>query len=264
MPRYVCCILLMFSALADEPETPFAEAYGNYQALIAASDFEAALPAAKLAYELGEQTYGPEHANTAMLTYNYGHALLETGRFDAAAEILALAYDRYLAVYGEKSPNLIDPLMMQGHAWARPFPGPKNKYYDEAIKLAKRQDDRMLVAQLNLDAGIRLSEQAKSLDAGPYLRDALKVYERDLGEEHWRSAYAALFLAKDAMGRGKVKRAERLFKQALSGLDPQNRLALTAHAFLVQIYVQEGEPEMIAPHCEVVGHIPPSDQFCNP
>ncbi|MEJ2132249.1 MAG: tetratricopeptide repeat protein, partial [Gammaproteobacteria bacterium] len=222
MQRILACMLLVvLPAMAGAAETAFTEAYGRYRSLVAEGDFEGALPAAKLAYELGEQLYGPDHANTAGLTYNYGHALLETGNFDAASEILDLAYERYVEVYGEDAPNLIDPLMMQGHLWARAGSAPRNEYYDEAIGLAKRQDDSMLVAQLCLDAGVKLSEQAKSLDAGPYLRDALQIYERELGVEHWRSAYAAFYLAKDEMARGRWSRAERLFDQALLGLEPR-------------------------------------------
>ena len=264
MWRFVLLFLITAPAFGQNADMTFSEAYAQYQAHAQAGNLDEALPYARLAYELGEAAYGADHRNTASLTYNYGYALLETGHYDEAVEILEIAYGRYEKVYGRNAPELIEPLMMQGHASAVPNARPKLRFYDRAIRLARAERDPALLATLNYDAGVRLTEQAKSLEGHRYLRAAYDIYTAELGSDHAQTLGAAFFLAKVEMGRLRNDSAKELFLQVVEGLPPHNGFAITSHAFLVQLYMQEGDADGIARHCKAVGHLPNLKNICGP
>ena len=265
MRRSVLLLLFMtVPALGQDSDMTFSEAYAQYQSHVQAGNLDEALPYAKLAYELGEEAYGPDHRNTASLTYNYGTTLLETGHYDEAAEILEIAYERYEKTYGRNAPELIDPLMMQGHASAIPDQRPKLRFYDRAIRLARATGDLGLLAALNYDAGVRLTEQAKSLEGHKYLKGAYDIYTAQLGSGNTQTIGVAFFLGKVEMGRLRNDTARELFLQVIDGLPPEHRLALTSHGLLVQLYMQDGDAEGIVRHCGAVSHLPKWKQMCGP
>ena len=265
MWRFVFLLVAITApAFGQDADITFSEAYARYQTHAQAGDLDEALPYARLAYELGEEAYGPDHRNTASLTYNYGTTLLETGHHDEAARILKIAYRRYERTYGRNAPELIDPLMMQGHASAVPDGRPKTRFYDEAIKLAREEGNVALLAALNFDAGVRMTEQAKSLDGHKYLRAAYDIYTAELGPGNTQTVGVAFFLGKVEMGRLNNDRAEELLLQVVDGLPPENRLVLTTHGLLVQLYMQEGNGEGIVKHCEAVSHLPKWKRMCGP
>ncbi len=257
-------LVVTVPALARDADMTFSEAYAQYQSHAQAGNLDEALPYARLAYELGEKAYGPEHRNTASLIYNYGTALLETRHYDEAAEILEIAYRRYEKTYGRNAPELIDPLMMQGHAAAIPDQRPNLRFYDRAIRLAQARDDVGLLAALNYDAGVRLTEQAKSLAGHKYLKKAYDIYTERLGSDNTQTIGVAFFLGKVEMGRLNNDVAKRLLLQVVDGLPPEHRLALTSHGLLVQLYMQDGDAEGIVEHCKAVSHLPKWKQMCGP
>ena len=259
-------LLLFISvpAFGQDADMTFSEAYAEYQAHAQAGNLDEALPYARLAYELGEAAYGPDHRNTAGLTYNYGTTLLQTGHYDEAAEILEIAYGRYEKTYGRNSLELIDPLMMQGHASAIPDERPNLRFYDRAIRIARAKDDVGLLAALNYDAGVRLTEQAKSLAGYRYLKRAYDIYTARLGSDNTQTIGVAFFLGKVEMGRLNNDTAKALLLQVVDGLPPEHRLALTSHGLLVQLYMQEGDADGIVEHCRAVSHLPKWKQMCGP
>ena len=264
MWRYVLVLVITVPAFGQDADMTFSQAYAQYQSHAQAGNLDEALPYAKLAYELGEKTYGPDHKNTAGLTYNYGTTLLETGHYGEASKILEMAYRRYEKTYGKKSPELIDPLMMQGHASAKPDQRPRLRFYDRAIRLAEAKGDLALLAALSYDAGVRLTEQAKSLDGHKYLKKAYDIYTAQLGSDNTQTIGVAFFLGKVEMGRLNNDVAKELFLQVIDGLPPEHRLVLTSHGLLVQLYMQDGDADGIVKHCKAVSHLPKWKQMCGP
>ena len=257
-------LLMTIPAFAQDVDMTFSEAYAEYQSHVQAGNLDEALPYARLAYELGEKAYGPDHRNTAGLTYNYGTTLLETGHHQEAAEILDIAYRRYEKTYGRNAPELVDPLMMQGHASAIPDQRPKLRFYDRAIRLAEAAENLGLLAALNYDAGVRLTEQAKSLDGYKYLKKAYDIYTDQLGSDSTQTIGVAFFLGKVEMGRLNNDAAKELLLQVVGGLPPEHRLVLTSHGLLVQLYMQDGDADGIVKHCKAVSHLPKWKQMCGP
>jgi len=267
MWRYIFFnILIATSVAAETAEITFSEAYQLYQSAAGKGDLIKALPYAKIAYELGDKSLGSDHENTAKLALNYGQALLRTGDKEKASQILEIAQKGYEKNYGRKSLELIDPLMMRGHAAATPNPraqGTKQRrFYDKAIKLAKRDGDRRLLANLNYDAGVRLTDEAKSLGGYKYLKTAYALYNEELGPIHTRTALAAYHLARVEMGRRKNDEAEELFYQVVDVLDPGHSLALRSHIFLVTLHEQSGNAAGLIENCRAVSHLPIWNQIC--
>jgi tetratricopeptide (TPR) repeat protein len=264
MWRCVFLLVITSPAVGQASDTTFSEAYEQYQFSVRAGKLDEALPYAKLAYELGEKVFGSDHKNTASLTSNYGRTLLETKHYEEASQILEIAYEQYEKIYGKKSMELIDPLMMRGHASALRDQRPKRKFYDKAIKLVKVEEDRMLLAALNYSAGVRLTEQAKSLDGRKYLRKAYDIYTTDLGSDHPRTVSAAFYLGKIEMGRLNNSTAKKLFSQVIDALQPDQDMALISHALLVPLNRLEGDANAIIEHCKAVINLQIWNQICGP
>ena len=146
--------------------------------------------------------------------------------------------------------------MMQGHAAAIPDQRPNLRFYDRAIRLAQARDDVGLLAALNYDAGVRLTEQAKSLAGHKYLKKAYDIYTERLGSDNTQTIGVAFFLGKVEMGRLNNDIAKELLLQVVDGLPPEHRLALTSHGLLVQLYMQDGDAEGIVEHCKAVVNLP--------
>lgn len=267
MWRYIFFnIIIAASVSAENAEMTFSEAYQLYKSAASEGNLVKALPYAKIAYELGDKSLGPNHENTARLALNYGQALLKADNKKEASQILEIAQKGYEKNYGRNSLELIDPLMMRGHAAATPNPraqGTKQRrFYDKAIKLAKREGDRRLLANLNYDAGVRLTDEAKSLGGYKYLKTAHALYNEELGANHLRTAMAAYYLAMVEMGRRKNDNAKVLFYQVVDALDPGHSTALRSHIFLVTLHEQDGDASGIIESCRAVSHLPIWNQIC--
>ena len=236
----------------------FAEAYKNYERLVAEGKHEEALPYAAQAYHLGVQLFGEDHKNTAALALNYGEELDRTGHRKDAVEVLDKAIAAYQKVYGPDSKDMVDPLMARGNATGSWDPTQQTKYYDQALDIARRdaKPDDLLTAHLNLEAGIHLLRDGNADESKHYLETAYDQYHKTLAATDSRLLIAAFWLGKYNLAIDKARVAEPYFIQVLAtDVDgaPSNPLAQGAHALLVVVYEKLGDPAKATPHAVAVG-----------
>ncbi|HET6472378.1 MAG TPA: TonB family protein [Pseudomonadales bacterium] len=274
---YAFGLLLSSAAVAEStpapaaaPVTPeqraeFAEAYHTYQKLSADGNTDAALPYAQKAFELGEQIYGDDHANTAALALNLGDLLDKAGRRKDAIETLDKAIVLYKRVYGDTGRELIDPLMARGNAAGGWNAKEKSQFYDQALTIARLHvgPDDLLLARLNLEAGIHLLRDGAVDESDRYLAAAYMQYRKQLKPDDSRLLMASFWEGKYQLANQKPRAAEPYLNDvitALAGHESQpNPLGQAAHALLVVAYQQLSDPARATPHVLALAKTQPWD-----
>lgn len=257
---------LSFPAVAaDQADVnAFQEAYKQFQTAEASKDCDGAVEYGEKAYDLGSKILPEGDERVAMLGFNYGQILNRCGNEDEAKKILKVVLRRYEDAFGQDSRELIDPLFEYarsslGHAESRTA----RVMYRRAIKIAeeKNADRPDFIAGLYLEAGERILSVANTRDAKIYFEKAHEYYEKAFGTDNANTAYAAFWLGKYNMTARKRKTAEGYFRQAVATYDKldlqSQHYALTARAFLVQIYEDMGRSEEATEHCLTIGRLKP-------
>ncbi len=247
----------------SDSKSGFVAAYHKYEELIAQDKSEEALPYAEQAYRLGIEVYGENHKNTAALALNYSQLLIKMNQIKTAIPILDKAIEQYRQLYGKDAKELIDPLMSRGNASGTWEPKQQHVYYDAALNIARARvkSDDLLLAHLNLEAGIHLMRDGNVEQSKPFLDAAYEQYHKQVATSDARFVIASFWLGKYYLVNAKPKIAEPYLTQVLAAFQaagaPQNSLAMAAHALLVNAYQQLGEPARATEHCVAVGALQP-------
>jgi len=274
---YAFGLLLSGAAVAEStpapaaaPVTPeqradFADAYHKYQKLSADGKTDEALPYAQKAFELGEQIYGDDHANTAALALNLGDLLDKAGRRKDAIETLDKAIVLYKRVYGDTGRELVDPLMARGNAVGGWNANEKSQFYDQALTIARLhvEPDDLLLARLNLEAGIHLLRDGAVDEADRYLAAAYMQYRKQVKPDDSRLLMASFWEGKYQLANEKPRAAEPYLNDVITALagheSPSNPLGQAAHALLVVTYQKLGDPARATPHVLALAKTQPWD-----
>ena len=126
--------------------------------------------------------------------------------------------------------------------------------------------DDLLLAHLNLEAGIHLLRDGNVAESKPYLDDAYSQYRKQIAANDSRLLIAAFWMGKYQLAISKPRAAEPFFNQVLTapGDDTSNPVVLASHALLVTVYEQLGESEKATPHCIAVGKLDPWKDAVSP
>jgi tetratricopeptide (TPR) repeat protein len=89
------------------------------------------------------QTKGEHAPETVKLTYRYGHALYQDGRYREATEVLKIALERSTAAYGESGGDAFEINMNIGFAYGQWRTGllPRTEYYDRALEILRERGE---------------------------------------------------------------------------------------------------------------------------
>lgn len=239
----------------------FDKAYKSYQQALENHNKIDALEYAKIAYDLGKRVYGPDHANTAALTLNYGRLIQ---RKEDARPILQNAVKLYEKLYGKDGPEMIDPLM--GLATVSTEYGTLSnarRHYERALKLAKIhfQDTPYKEGLLKLEVGKIVLEEAHSRQALKYLQEARAKFADQTDElSISKKAEADFYIGKYQLTMRKFQDAT---ESLLASLDvnekyaPNNQITMITHAFLIRAYEERGLRDEATKHCHAIGKAQP-------
>ncbi|HEY6599548.1 MAG TPA: TonB family protein [Pseudomonadales bacterium] len=251
------------STVSADTKSEFVAAYRKYEALMAEDKSEEALPHAEVAYRLGTEIYGRNHKNTAALALNYGQLLIKQNQVKAAIPVLDDAIEQYRQIYGKDAKELVDPLMSRGNATGAWAPKQQLVYYDAALDIARAtlNPDDLLLAQLNLEAGIHLLRDGNVEQSKAFFDAAYEQYKKQVAASDARFVVTSFWLGKYYLTSEKPRIAEPYFNQVLAAFEgagaPENTLATATHALLVMTYQQLGEPARATPHYVAVGKMQP-------
>jgi len=252
-------------AATPEQRAEFAEAYRTYHALSAEGKPAEALPYAQRAFELGELIYGDDHKNTAALALNLGETFDKVGQRRDAIEMLDKAIALYKRVYGDTARDVIDPLMARGNATGVFNAKEKVQFYDDALTIARLHvaPDDLLLARLNLEAGIHLLRDGAVDESDRFLAAAYVQYRKQLKPDDSRLVMASLWEGKYQLANQKPRAAEPYLTDVLTALagneSPSNPLGQAAHALLVTTYEELGDSARATPHVIAIAKAQPWD-----
>jgi len=261
------CIFAGLTGIANadsDQVKAFNKAYQAYLEFDQQGAPEKSLPEAKKALALGEEILDANEAELPILTYNYGNNLVELKKWQKAKPVLEKALSRYQSHYGQQSSELIPVLMDLGEVEIRlNFDKHKSKYYKNALKLSAQYDgDTSVDYGWHLtDAGSTMLSYSDNGAAGKHLNHGYKILQKNLGDKHVRTGYAAFHLAKYEMSRNHFPKARDYLLLALISFEnpdqPSNQLELSTHAFLVKIYEELGQTDNATAHCQAIGRMTP-------
>ena len=225
-----------------------------------AEDWAKLVPCTKKALELLENLFDPNHPNVAAMTHQYGIALNTHGGYQAESEqVLKSAIKKYEKNYWKNSPDLINVLIDYAEILSKrgrhKQHGTTVKTYVRALDLlkAKNNFDILNYADLTADAFETLSrivvtsytfDEAKNLGL-----KALKIYQEQLGETHYKTAKIALKIGKHFLridNNTQSKKAIEFLKMSLQN----KRIAPYGHGFLIEAYERSDQSELSIPHLQ--------------
>ncbi len=241
---------------ADE----FRQAYAAYKEASQSGDKAGERDNAADAYRLGLEIFGERHKNSASLALIYGRLL--TG--DAAEKVLRHALKLHENVYGKEALNLIDPLMDLARTQAdfRRL-GAARRYYNRALKIAKKQDleNDYFLGRLNLEIGQVALSSSNSSEAIRFLDKAEKIFAGLEGAEI-ELAQTRFWIGKYRLAIGKNKSATEKLEASLATFEkliPDSSMTMTNHAFLIRAYEKRGQRDEATKHCLAIGATKPHD-----
>ena len=124
-------------------------------------------------------------------------------------------------------------------------------------------DSRLIKASLQLEIGNAFLNTIEASFSGKYLADAVKTYSEILGSDHQQTAVARFWRGKYYLAAGKTNLAARELESVVTTLDsktPNQKTALMARAYLVNIYEQDGKSQQATRHCKAIGLATPAEE----
>ncbi len=236
-----------------------------------AEDWAKLVPCSKKALELLENLFDPNHPNVAAMTHQYGIALNTHGGYQAESEqLLKSAIKKYEKIYGKNSPELSNVLFDYAEILSKRGRhnqhGTTVKTYVRVLDLlkAKNNFDILNYADLAAEAFETLSKIVvtsytfdKTMSLG---LNALKIYQEQLGETHYKTAKIALNIGKHLLridSNTQSRGAIEFFKMSL-----QNKMiAPYGHGFLIEAYERTDQSELSIPHLQKLATLRQGDSY---
>ena len=239
----------------------FKAAQACYSDSISSGDIQNKVQCAKKSLDLGYELFGPEHKNTAALSYNYALALGQSGALKPSSDELHKAVELYADIYGPKSEELAWVLMDLAEVESQLNPNQAYQFYHKAIKIfgSLKELDNLAYANVLIKASsLRYIDRNDLKKAIKYAELAAEIYVSALGENSSSACLAFFNIGKLRLSDKKYKKAIEAFERSLA--DPS--LANYAHAFLVEAYTKINKPSLVQKHLNalaVVGDIQQQD-----
>ncbi|QYK08688.1 energy transducer TonB [Shewanella mangrovisoli] len=251
-------------------ENTFSQAYSDYQTALKQGDDAQIEASAKRAFELGEAQYAKDSVDLANLAMNWAGALKtvampnlfegdNAAKTAKAYELYQLALSNYKKHYGEHAAELIDPLL--GAAETSPKLTVAKELFENAIEIAEKTANKKLLADVKIATFDRLTNTGLyTAQVRDYAFEAYETYKEILPEN-------ALDRVKATYVVGAVEYAEKHDDKAIplllevvkqfEALKFSHPYALSAHAYLVELYERQGKREESTAHCIAIGKMRP-------
>ncbi|MFB2726706.1 energy transducer TonB [Shewanella mangrovisoli] len=263
-------LALSTSLPLNASENTFSQAYSDYQAALKQGDDAQIEACAQRAFELGEAQYAKDSVDLANLAMNWAGALKtvampnlfegdNAAKTAKAYELYQLALSNYKKHYGEHAAELIDPLL--GAAETSPKLTVAKELFENAIEIAEKTANKKLLADVKIATFDRLTNTGLyTAQVRDYAFEAYETYKEILPEN-------ALDRVKATYVVGAIEYAEKHDDKAIplllevvkqfEALKFSHPYALSAHAYLVELYERQGKREESTAHCIAIGKMRP-------
>lgn len=246
----------------SEEEQELLDIWNEYQRLIDEEQWDAALDIAAHLYDVADFTLQRDDPRLGALAVNYANLLNQQGHERQALEVMQRARQRYESLYAPDSPEMINLLMAEGDLLANPYDvRPQKRKYQEALDIVGEHSGYQSVeyAELSMRASIKLMELSRSIEGERYLKNALRIFKAEFGENDERTGRANFYIGRLVYGKGRRAAAERYMKQALTGFDiateSGRQWAMIARRGLISIYQDARRTHLITEQLQEIGRI---------
>ena len=199
----------------------FNEAYRAFQSLNQEGKPEESLEFAKTALDLAQSLFDENSETMAALSYNYALNLMDAAQQRESAREFSKTVEIYTQVFGRDSDSLASVYFDEGRANAGLNARKSTRSFQRGINIIGDiyGTSSLNFADINLQAGIILSEEANLAIAERFFERALNIYENDFGTDNLYTALANYHLGKYHFMNANVSISDTFLSEAITGLE---------------------------------------------
>ena len=199
----------------------FNNAYRAFQSLNQEGKPEESLEFAKTALDLAQSLFDENSETIAALSYNYALNLMDAGQQRESARELSKTVKIYIQVFGRDSESLASVYFDEGRANAGLNARKSRRSFQRGINIIGDiyGTSSLNFADINVQAGIILSEEANLAIAERFFERALNIYENEFGRDNLYTALVNFHLGKYHFMNANVSKSENFLSHAIAGLE---------------------------------------------
>ena len=219
-------IFLLISANAALPQAEditkqFNDAYRVFQSLNWDGKPEESLEFARKALDLAQSLFDENSETIAALSYNYALNLMDAGQQRESAREFSKTVKIYTQVFGRDSESLASVYFDEGRANAGLNARKSRRSFQRGINIIGDiyGTSSLNFADINVQAGIILSEEANLAIAERFFERALNIYENEFGRDNLYTALVNYHLGKYHFMNANVSKSDTFLSEAIVGLE---------------------------------------------
>ena len=199
----------------------FNDEYRAYQSLNQEGKLEESLEFAKKALDLAQSLFDENSETTAALSYNYALNLMDVGQQKESAREFSKTVKIYTQVFGRDSESLSSVYFDEGRANARINRRKSGRSFERGINIIGDiyGTSSLNFADINVQAGIILSEESNLAIAERFFEKSLNIYENEFGRDHLYTALVNFHLGKYHFMNANVSKSKNFLSNAIVGLE---------------------------------------------
>ena len=199
----------------------FNNAYRAFQSLNQEGKPEESLEFAKTALDLAQSLFDENSETMAALSYNYALNLMDAAQPRESAREFSKTVEIYTQVFGRDSDSLASVYFDEGRANAGLNARKSTRSFQRGINIIGDiyGTSSLNFADINLQAGIILSEEANLAIAERFFERALNIYENEFGTDNLYTALANYHLGKYHFMNANVSISDTFLSEAITGLE---------------------------------------------
>lgn len=199
----------------------FNDAYRSFQSFNEEGKPEESLEFAKKALDLAQPLFDENSETIAALSYNYALNLMDVDQNKESAREFSKTVRIYEQVFGRNSESLASVYFDEGRANSRVNNQKSRRAFEKAINIIGEiyGTSSLNFADINIQAGIILSEELNLGTAEDFFEKALNIYENEFGRDNLYTALANFHLGKYHFMNANVRKSENFLADAITGLE---------------------------------------------
>ena len=223
------------SAQTEDITKQFNDAYRTFQSLNQEGKPKESLEFAKKALDLSQPLFDESSETAAALSYNYALNLMDVDQHKESAREFSKTVKIYIQVFGRNSESLASVYFDEGRANLPINRGKSGRAFERGIKIIGDiyGTSSLNFADVNVQAGIILSEGSNLTIIERSFEKALNIYENEFGRDNLYTALANFHLGKYHFMNANVSKSENFLSNAIVGLESLESKDDVAQALLV-------------------------------
>jgi tetratricopeptide (TPR) repeat protein len=209
------------SAQTEDITKQFNDAYRTFQSLNQEGKPKESLEFAKKALDLSQSLFDENSETAAALSYNYALNLMDVDQHKESAREFSKTVKIYTQVFGRNSESLASVYFDEGRANLPINRGKSRRAFERGINIIGDiyGTSSLNFADVNVQAGIILSEGSNLTIIERSFEKALNIYENEFGRDNLYTALVNFHLGKYHFMNANVSKSKNFLSNAIVGLE---------------------------------------------